>query len=85
MYVKLSGLEEPAGDSYPFKASCALAQAVVQRYGPARIMWGSNFPHARPAGSYSDLAGVVDACLPELGESERDLIRWQTAAQLWNG
>jgi L-fucono-1,5-lactonase len=85
VYVKLSGLEELSGESYPFRAGCPLAQAVAKRFGPARLTWGSNFPHARTAGSYRDLAGVVDACLPALSDSERDLVRWQNAAQLWGG
>jgi L-fuconolactonase len=83
VYLKLSGLEELSGESYPFESGAPLARLLARRFGPARLMWGSNFPHARTAGSYADLTGVVDACLAGLSESERDVVRWQTAAQLW--
>lgn len=81
--VKLSGLEEIRAEPRPFASTFPLAQAVVRAFGPDRTMWGSNFPHARAGGTYSEVAHVVDASLPELTESQREQIRWATAEELW--
>ncbi|MBB4683993.1 amidohydrolase family protein [Amycolatopsis jiangsuensis] len=58
-----------------------LFRALVGEFGAAHVLWGSNFPAS--AGSLSELAALVRAALPELGDAELALITGGTAARLY--
>ena len=81
--VKLSGLEAVSGERFPFRAAWPLARAVVDAFGPGRVMWGSNSPHALAWGSYEELAGAISLCLPGLSGADLALIGSGTATRVW--
>jgi L-fuconolactonase len=81
--IKLSGLEVLSGGKPPFEAAWPLVRTVVQTFGAARVMWGSNSPHALASGSYPELAGVPRLCLGDHSEADLRLITGGTAARVW--
>ncbi len=84
VYVKLSGLDEMPRETNSPESKTQFAEAVVRSFGPGRVMWGSNCPHALASSTFSDLAGAVDSYLPSLSEDDRKLVRWETARQFWD-
>ena len=83
VYVKLSGAEVVSSGGFPFADCAQLAEVLVRSFGAARIMWGSNFPHALAACSYEDLAGLPRRWLPDLSEVELRQIEFGTATSVW--
>ncbi len=45
VYVKSGGYYYFSHDPYPYAESRAVVAAVLDAYGPARLLWGSDFPH----------------------------------------
>jgi L-fuconolactonase len=45
VYVKTSGYHYFSRDRYPYAESRALVAAVLDAFGPDRLLWGSDFPH----------------------------------------
>ena len=60
----------------------SLWQWIVERFGPGRTMWGSNYPVSQE-GSYADMATLGRTALPFLSDSDRDSFLGGTAAELW--
>jgi L-fuconolactonase len=81
--VKLSGLEVLSGERYPFRAAWPLARAVVDAFGPDRVMWGSNSPRALSSTSYEELARGASLCLPGVPDADLRLIICGTAVRIW--
>ncbi len=62
--AKLSGFG--MFDPHWTQASLApLVEAVLEAFGPARTMWGSNFPVDKLYGSYTELLATVASLVPE--------------------
>lgn len=79
--VKLSGLITEAdhdhwtvGDIEPY------ARAVIEDFGPDRVMFGSDWPVCRLAGGYRRALDVVDSVIAGLSGDEQQLIMGGTAA-----
>ncbi len=78
MVCKLSGLVTEAGTAEP----SALEECVyhlLEHFGPARLLWGSDWPVCELACSYEDWRKTSDHLLRRLGASERALILSETA------
>ena len=45
VHVKVSGYHYFSRDRYPYAESRALVAAVLDAFGPERLLWGSDFPH----------------------------------------
>ncbi len=58
---------------------------VVDRFGPNRLMWGSNFPNSKgsPNGYFTDLVDLARNTFAFLTPTERDAILGGTAAKLY--
>jgi predicted TIM-barrel fold metal-dependent hydrolase len=52
VYVKVSGYYHFSTQRYPFRDCWPLFRAVYDRFGPARLIWGSDFPHVILKTSY---------------------------------
>ena len=69
--VKISGLyafSDPTYD-YPHHAAAPFVQAILERFGPERCLWGSDFSPALDHVSFAQT--VSNPWLDGLGESER--------------
>lgn len=80
--VKISGLGT-------FERRCAedswrpVIERTVDLFGPARCLFGSNFPIEKLWTSFAQLVGVVQACLSGYAPSERRAVLHDTAARLY--
>ncbi|KWX23998.1 hydrolase [Mycolicibacterium wolinskyi] len=80
VYLKLTPpavlrAQREAGSAAP------LVRTLIDEFGAAHVMWGSNFPAS--AGSLSELATLIEDQLPPLSAEEIELIAGGTAAQLY--
>jgi L-fuconolactonase len=78
MVCKLSGLVTEAGS-----ANVAILEASVEHllgaFGPARMMWGSDWPVCELVCSYGEWRSVTDTLLAKLKTTEREQIYSGTA------
>ncbi len=78
MVCKLSGLVTEAGSADPeVLAECV--DHLLASFGPARLMWGSDWPVCELVCSYPDWRSVSDQLLANLGGADRALINADTA------
>jgi L-fuconolactonase len=82
---KLSGLltELPAGQVDAISALRPVVDLVLNLFGPARVMWGSDWPVLTLANSYEGWASMTDTLLAGLSVSDRAAIMGQTAAKFY--
>lgn len=83
VHVKLSGLyglTDP-GHDYPHHAAWPYIQTIAQRFGPRRMLWGSDFSPALEQISFAQARGVVD-CLPWFSDADHSAILGDNLAQL---
>ncbi|WP_072802572.1 amidohydrolase family protein [Rhodococcoides yunnanense] len=63
-------------------SAAVIVKKLVDQFGPAHVMWGSNFPASD--GSLSDLEALIRTQLPELDSTEHEQIAGGTARWLYN-
>ncbi|MDQ0134025.1 L-fuconolactonase [Neorhizobium galegae] len=68
VHCKLSGLLTEAGDQKP-QAVRPYAETIFDLFGPARVIWGSDWPVLRLAGDYQ---AWLDQCLDIVPADARD-------------
>jgi predicted TIM-barrel fold metal-dependent hydrolase len=57
---------------------------LAERFGPRRIMWGSNYPaHAEAYGDLAARLALARQDLAFLAEEDRDLVLGGNARRLW--
>jgi L-fuconolactonase len=79
---KLSGLVTEAGSANP----AALAECVdhlVECFGPARLLWGSDWPVCELVCSYEEWYQASEMLLVRLSESDRQQIYAETAREIY--
>ncbi|MFC5803351.1 amidohydrolase family protein [Streptomyces formicae] len=83
-FCKLSGMVTEAewktwtvDDLRPYSGT------VLDAFGPARLMYGSDWPVCRLAASYGDVLDAARALTAELGEEERALVFGGTADRVY--
>ncbi|HEY3118655.1 MAG TPA: amidohydrolase family protein [Chloroflexota bacterium] len=84
LYLKFSTLnlrEANGGES----TARNFVEALVDRFGPARLMWGSDFPHSlgSPAGPYKDLVEMAHDALAFFSPSDQEQMLAGTARTLY--
>ncbi len=78
--VKLSGLvTEAAWESWTPGQLAPVMEYVLDRFGPARTMFGSDWPVCLLAASYAEVAAAVTPVLEGLSAAERADVRGGTA------
>lgn len=75
--ANLAPLDGPLGEQ-----GIDLFRRIVDRYGPRRLMWGSNFPVSQE-GSYADMVAMGCRALPFLTDDDRRWLLADTALTLW--
>ena len=58
-------------------------EAVVEGFGPSRLLVGSDWPVCTLAGSYADVLRVFDDYFASFSQAERAHIFGQTAARVY--
>ena len=75
---KLSGLVTEAG-SVDASALAGCTAHLLERFGPKRLMWGSDWPVCELVCSYAEWCRTTELLLAKLGPAERALIHSETA------
>jgi L-fuconolactonase len=57
---------------------------LLETFGPARLMWGSDWPVLTLAASYNDWVGLSEALIGELTPEEGAALRWCTATRFYD-
>ena len=83
VYVKVSNHVKHSRAPYPWQDLADYQRRVVDRFGPDRLMWGSNWPMDTPALGYQARLEAVRAHLPFLSDADRSAILGGTARRLW--
>lgn len=82
VHVKLSGL-----GTFEHACSAPLWQPVIEQtidmFGPARCLFGSNFPIESLWTTYAELVGVMETCLARYSEADRRAVFHDNAARLY--
>jgi L-fucono-1,5-lactonase len=83
-YCKLSGLVTEAGGKWTEQTLRPYADVLLEAFGPARVMWGSDWPVVNEAGGYAAWHSAAAALTEGCSRDERDLI-FGGAAQAFYG
>jgi L-fuconolactonase len=80
---KLSGLVTEAGDGWTTERLKPFADVLIEAFGPARLMWGSDWPVVNEAGGYSAWRAAAEALTANLSAEDRALVFGGTAAAFY--
>jgi len=78
VYIKVSYFPEVAHSEYPFRNVRPYFESLLEKFGPDRLMWGSNYPPSRSACTYKESLEFVAGVLPDLGVGDREKIFGKT-------
>ena len=70
-------------EAYPFADCDDLFRALYDRFGPKRLIWGSDFPHVLLKIGYRRAMLLPRRAYPYLASEELDSIMGENAAQLY--
>ena len=76
---KLSGLVTEAGGKWTEVTLKPYVDVLLEAFGPARLMWGSDWPVVNEAGGYAAWHSAAVALTEGCSQTERDLIFGGTA------
>ena len=82
-FCKLSGLVTEADEAWTADRLAPYARQVISSFGPARTMWGSDWPVCRLRASYEEWLTAAQALCSHLAEAERAEIFGGTAARFY--
>jgi predicted TIM-barrel fold metal-dependent hydrolase len=84
VYVKFTtgGLHAISTAPFPYRDTHAFFQRVYDRFGPERIMWGSDYPPVETREGYAEALAFVRE-VDWLSEDDREWILGKTALQVW--
>ena len=80
--AKVSGLRMPHTD-YSADALREVWQITLDAFGPARMMWGSDWPITVPDGGYGPTFDVLAGLIGELGSDESAAVLGGTALRVY--
>ena len=81
--VKVSGYSYYSGQGYPYTDCAELFRALYDRFGPTRLIWGSDFPHVLLKIGYRRSLLFQQRAYPFLSQADLDLIMGGNAAELY--
>lgn len=90
VHCKFSGLLTELHAAQRSSAAACVAgvrpvwDALLQWFGPSRLMWGSDWPVVTLAGSYDQWLATAQACIGELSPADQDAV-WGGTAQRFYG
>jgi L-fuconolactonase len=74
VHCKLSGLVTEAGSGWSVDALAPWVDHLLERFGVARLLWGSDWPVVDLGGGYARWVAATDALLAGLSAAERDAV-----------
>lgn len=80
---KLSGLLTEAGDKGGDDDLAPFVAAIIEAFGPRRVMWGSDWPVVTLKGSYANWFRQAQRLTAHLGTADRAAIFGGTAAHIY--
>jgi L-fuconolactonase len=80
---KLSGLASEAGPGWGAEKLKPYVDVLLEAFGPARLMWGSDWPVLNEVGDYAAWLDLAETLTRQLTSSERDAIFGGTAASFY--
>jgi L-fuconolactonase len=84
VHCKLSGLvTEAPWDGWREAGIERYAMRLLELFGPARLMFGSDWPVCTLAASYGEVLDLARAALAGLGDGERDEVLGETARRFY--
>jgi L-fuconolactonase len=78
-FCKLSGLVTETGGKWTEDTLRPYVEVLLEAFGPARLMWGSDWPVVNEAGGYAAWHSAAAALTEGCSQDERDLIFGGTA------
>jgi L-fuconolactonase len=81
VYVKPTGFYYYSQQPYPYEDCWDLVRAVYDKFGPTRLIWGSDFPHVLLKTGYRRAMLLAERAFPFF--SQTDLIMGGNAARLY--
>jgi predicted TIM-barrel fold metal-dependent hydrolase len=82
-YIKVSGQGYYSRQPYPYPDCNDLIRAVYDRFGPARLVWGSDFPHILLKIGYRRALLLPQRAYPFLQPAELEQLLGGNAARLY--
>ncbi len=83
VFCKLSGLVTEAGDGWTTERLRPFVDVLLEAFGPARLMWGSDWPVVNEAGGYGAWRTAAEALTAHLSAEDRALVFGGTAAAFY--
>ena len=83
VFVLCTGMYAFAAEPCPYDDLRPVTSALLEAYGPARVLLGSDFPWTRSAPGYAETIAAVDVHLAGLGEADRARVRGGNAMELF--
>jgi predicted TIM-barrel fold metal-dependent hydrolase len=83
VYVKVSGYYYYSRQPYPYADCHDLFRALHDRFGPTRLVWGSDFPHVLLKVGYRRNLLLQQRVYPFLSQDDLDLIMGRNATKLY--
>jgi L-fuconolactonase len=83
LYVKPTGYYYYSRQPYPYADCQDLFRAVYDRFGPTRLIWGSDFPHVLLKSGYRRNMLLQQRAYSFLVQGDLDLIMGENAARLY--
>jgi predicted TIM-barrel fold metal-dependent hydrolase len=83
VWVKLSALTELSREPYPHRDTAVWARRMLAAFGPARLMWGSDFPFVAGAEQYSASLSSLREALGEASSEAYQQIVARTATEVF--
>ena len=83
VHCKLSGLVTEIGPGWRLETLRPYADAVLELFGPHRVMWGSDWPVLNLASDYATWGATTDTLLARLAAEDRAAVLGGTAVRFY--
>jgi len=83
VHAKVSGLDTAAGPGWTVDELRPAWEVALEAFGPARLMFGSDWPVCRLVSSYQDVVQAARTLVSELTPGEQDRVLGGTAIEIY--
>lgn len=85
VYIKftVAGLSGISKEPYPHRDAHPFFDKVYRRFGPKRIMWGSNYPPVLSEEGYEKTMLFLQKEIPYLSAEDKEWLMGKTALEMW--